>query len=248
MPSSSALVQCQSLSVRFGSFSALADFDLTLLPGQAVALIGPNGAGKSTALKVIAGLEAESSGSLSVLGERPKSASPSWKRRLGVLPEHLSLFDALTIEEHFHLSAELYGLNRSESHRRTEDLLALLGLANSRDRFAASSSYGMRKKTALGLALLHAPSLLLLDEPFEGLDPASCEVVLALLLLLRSRGVGILISSHMLFHVERLAHEVLLLDHGRVAWRGEPHSQLELHSHYLATIAPAPLPALDWVR
>jgi ABC-2 type transport system ATP-binding protein len=96
----------------------------------------------------------------------------------------------------------------------------------------------MRKKTALALAVLHAPKVLILDEPFEGLDPASCETVLELLNLLKQRGAGLIVSSHMLMHVERLADEVLLLDGGRVVWRSEAKAEGELRAHYL--------PELGW--
>ncbi len=241
------LIQAQGIQVRFGDFTALAAFDLLLAPGEVCALIGPNGAGKSTALKALAGLEAESGGKLLVHGQRPKAAPPSWKRLVGLLPEHLSLFDALSVEEHLVLSGDLYGLPRTETRRRADELLSLLGLQEGKSRYAAAASYGMRKKTALALALLHAPPLLLLDEPFEGLDPASCENVLALLCRARDRGVGIVVSSHMLMHVERLATQVLLLDRGRVAWRGQSLAQGDLHARYLELITAAPLPPLAWL-
>ena len=130
---------------------------------------------------------------------------------------------------------------------RAGELLHLLGLVDGRNRFAAVCSYGMRKKTAFAMALLHAPKLLLLDEPFEGLDPASCESVLALLLRAKEKGMGIVISSHMLMHVERLADEVMLLDRGRPAWRSAALSEGGLHEHYLQLIAAAPMPPLAWL-
>ncbi len=222
-------------------------FDLTVAAGAACALIGPNGAGKSTALRVLAGLEEETAGTLSVLGKRPVEGGAAWKRQVGLLPEHLALFDALTVEEHLHLSGDLYGLKRAETALRAGELLGLLGLEEGRGRFAAACSYGMRKKTALAMAMLHAPRLLLLDEPFEGLDPASCENVLALLRRAKQAGVGMVLSSHMLMHVERLADEVVLLDRGRAAWRGASMEVGDLHENYLRLIAAAPLPPLGWL-
>jgi len=238
------LLTCRSLAVHYGDFLALADFDLDLAPGQAAVLVGPNGAGKSSCLKVLSGLESESSGQVQVLGHRPLSAPRSWRAGLGVMPEHLGLFDALSIEEHLRLAASLHHI--PDPAPRIEEILALLGLASSRTRFAATCSYGMRKKTALALALLHAPRLLILDEPFEGLDPASCETVLALLNALKQRGAGLIVSSHMLMHVERLADEVLLLDAGRVVWRSVARSEGELRSHYLDVVKAQSLPALEW--
>jgi ABC-2 type transport system ATP-binding protein len=123
----------------------------------------------------------------------------------------------------------------------------LLRLMDGRNRFAAACSYGMRKKTAFAMAMLHGPKLLLLDEPFEGLDPVSCESVLALLLRAKERGMGIVVSSHMLMHVERLADEVVLLAGGRAAWRGATLAEGKLHEHYMRLIAAAPLPPLAWL-
>lgn len=240
------LVECRGLGVYYGDFPALGDFDLQLAPGRAAVLVGPNGAGKSTCLKVLSGLEAESAGTVQVLGHRPKSAPRAWRSEVGVMPEHLGLFDALSVEEHMHLSAELYHVDKKQAATRIDELLRLLGLYEGRGRFAAACSYGMRKKTALALALLHGPKLLVLDEPFEGLDPASCETVLALLNALKQRGVGLIVSSHMLMHVERLADEVLLLDGGRVVWRSEAKAEGELRAHYLDVVKSNPLPELEW--
>jgi ABC-2 type transport system ATP-binding protein len=243
----SPTLTARGVSVRFGGFVALDSFDLSLQPGCAAALIGPNGAGKSTFLKVAAGLEAESSGSLNVLGERPKSATRTWKRHLGVLPEDASLFDALSLEEHCSLSGELYRLPRAETAQRCQELFSLLGIWEDRHRYAAAASFGMRKKTALALALLHNPRLLILDEPFEGLDPASCEIALAILQRSKASGASILFSSHLLHIVERLADEAILLERGRVSWRGAPRANGELQQSYLRSIAPAELTGLDWI-
>jgi len=103
----SVIVDCRMLSVSYGTFVALEGFSLELVPGRAAVLVGPNGAGKSTCLRVLSGLESESGGAVSVLGQRPQSASRAWRREVGVMPEHLGLFDALSIEEHLRLGAKL---------------------------------------------------------------------------------------------------------------------------------------------
>ncbi len=242
----STIIDCQGLGVNYGDFSALRNFDLHLNPGRAAVLVGPNGAGKSSCLKVLAGLESESFGRVEVLGYRPKSAPRLWRAQMGVMPEHLGLFEALSIEEHLHLSARLYDIDKAGAERRIAELLEVLGLTEGKSRFAAACSYGMRKKTSLAIALLHAPKLLILDEPFEGLDPASCETVLALLNALKLRGTSLIVSSHMLMHVERLADEVLLLDGGTVVWRSEARAEGELRAHYLEVVKAKELPALEW--
>ncbi len=244
---SAPLLLARQLTIRYGGFTALDSLDLRLAPGEAIALLGPNGAGKSTCLKALSGLEAPTQGELTILNEAPQRATRDWKRKIGVLPEDPALFDALGIEEHCRLSGELYGLAPNDAATRTHELLELLGLWEHRTRFASAASFGMRKKTAIALALLHAPQLLLLDEPFEGLDPVSCENVLALLLHLRTRGVAILFTSHLLNYVERLATEAVLLLNGRCVWRGSPEAHDDLASRYFAAIAPAPLPPLAWI-
>jgi ABC-2 type transport system ATP-binding protein len=241
------LIRCDQVSVQYGPFTALQNFSLSLAPGSCSVLIGPNGAGKSTCLKLLTGLEPESSGTLSVLGQRPRSAPRSWRKDIGVLPEHLGLLEALTIEEHLHLTGRVYGLSKAGFRQRSEELLTLLGLAPARHSFASASSYGMRKKTALAMALLPAPKLLILDEPFEGLDPASCETVLTLLNRCKSAGHGIIASSHMLMHVERLASEVLLLDRGHTVWRSASLDEGALRRHYLDIVKATPLPPLNWL-
>lgn len=240
------LIEAKGLGCRYGGFVALKALDLAVSSGEACLLVGPNGAGKSTALKIFSGLEAESEGRVCVLGQRPKTASRSWRGKIGVLPDNLGLFDALSIEEHLTLSGQIYGLPASETQRRAMDLMEILGLATLRTHFAAACSYGMRKKTALALAMLHAPKVLILDEPFEGLDPASCETVLLLLQRTMAAGAGLVVSSHMLMHVERLATEVILLDQGAVVWRSRDARE-GLREEYLKVVRPAGLPPLEWL-
>lgn len=241
------LISCNAATVRYGDFTALSQFNLSVAANQCAVLIGPNGAGKSTCLKLLAGLENSSAGHVQILGQNPATASRPWRKQLGVLPEHLGLLEALTIDEHLLLTARVHGLSAAEARQRANDLLEVLGLANSPHTFASAASYGMRKKTALAMAILPAPRVLILDEPFEGLDPASCETVLALLLHILAQGRAIVASSHMLMHVERLATETVLLDHGQVSWRGTTTSEGELRRHYLDVITAATLPALDWL-
>lgn len=240
------LIEARGLGCNYEGFIALKALDLTVCSGEACLLVGPNGAGKSTALKIFSGLESESIGLVSVLGQRPKNAPRSWRGKIGVLPENLGLFDALSIEEHLTLSGQMYDLPAAETRRRATDLMEILGLAALRTRFASACSYGMRKKTALALSLLHAPKVLILDEPFEGLDPASCETVLLLLRRTMAAGAGLVVSSHMLMHVERLATEVILLDQGAAVWRSRD-ALVGLREEYLKVVKPAALPPLEWL-
>jgi ABC-2 type transport system ATP-binding protein len=213
------VISLKNLTRRFGDFVAVDDVTFEVPPGAIWALLGPNGAGKSTTLKMLAGLLPPTSGSAAVDGRNPTGAGPEFKRSIGVLPEGLALFDDLTVEEHLALTAGVYGLSRDQAVKRSEELLTRLDLLDGRRRFARACSFGMRKKTALAMALLPEPRVLLLDEPFETVDPVAAIEVRKLLTAIRSRGTTILISSHMLSVVEKVAEHFLIMRSGRIVWQ-----------------------------
>jgi ABC-2 type transport system ATP-binding protein len=213
------LISCKNLTRRFGDFVAVDDVSFEIPQGAIVALLGPNGAGKSTTLKMLSGLLPPTAGSTTVGGRDAFSATPEFKRSIGVLPEGLALFDDLTVEEHLLLTGKVYGLSHEETRTRTEELLRRLDLIDGRRTFARACSFGMRKKTALAVALLPKPPVLLLDEPFETVDPVGAIEVRKLLNELAARGTTILISSHMLSVVERVAQYFLIMRAGKIVWQ-----------------------------
>lgn len=213
------MISCKNLTRRFGDFVAVDDVSFEIPQGAIVAQLGPNGAGKSTTLKMLSGLLAPTGGSATVGGRDPCSATPEFKRSIGVLPEGLALFDDLTVEEHLLLTAEVYGLSHGEAQKRTYELLRRLDLIDGRRTFARACSFGMRKKTALAMAVLPQPPVLLLDEPFETVDPVAAIEVRKLLNELAARGTAILISSHMLSVVERVAQHFLIMRAGTIVWK-----------------------------
>ncbi|MDE3165525.1 MAG: ABC transporter ATP-binding protein, partial [Acidobacteriota bacterium] len=165
------MISCRNLTRRFGEFTAVDRLNLEVDPGAICAFLGPNGAGKSTTVNMMTGLLAPTSGEVRVCGLDPAAAGLELKRRIGVLPEDLGLFDDLTVEEHLLLTGDIYGLARAESRARTAQLLHALSLEHGRHTFAAACSHGMRKKTAFAMALLPNPQALFLDEPIEAVDP-----------------------------------------------------------------------------
>ncbi len=212
------MISTRNLSKSFGEFRAVDDVSIDVAAGAICAFLGPNGAGKSTTVKLLTGAMRWSSGSASVANIPVTVDSVPLRRAIGVLPEDLGLFDSLTIEEHLAMSGPIYGLTKNETRERSDQLLRTLVLDETRDRFLGECSYGMRKKTALALALLHNPSVLFLDEPFEGIDPVTSRTILNLLLRLAKTGVTIFLTSHILTVVERLASQVIIIQNGRVAW------------------------------
>jgi len=149
------------------------------------------------------------------------------KKRLGSVPEDLALFESLTIIENLRAVGPIYGLTKRETESRIDDLLALLDLMQGRHTPARKCSFGMRKKTALAMALLHKPDILLLDEPFEGIDPTSSNIIQTLLRQLSMDGTTILLTSHLLSLVQTVANRVIILHDGGVALDFDPPSIAE---------------------
>lgn len=212
------MISARNLSRAFGDHVAVDRVGFEVASGTICALLGPNGAGKSTTVKMLTGLLPPTSGDAVVAGIGVRSDPLALKRSIGVLPEGLGLFDSLTVEEHLKMSGPIYGLTKQETRERTDQLLRVLALEHGRHTFADHCSHGMRKKTALALALLHNPRVLFLDEPFEGIDPVTAKTIEQLLVSLAARGVTVLLTSHILSVVERLASHIMLIRQGRIVW------------------------------
>ena len=242
------MISCRQLTRRFGTVAAVKSLSLDVAKGTICAFLGPNGAGKSTTVKMLSGLLAPTSGRATVCGFDVAAHPLEVKRRIGVLPENLGLFDDLTLEEHLRLTADVYGLSKQDAHLRIEQLLRVLGLAEGRRTFAAQGSHGMRKKTALAMALLPNPEVLFLDEPFEGIDPATAKVMRDLLVSAAARGITVFLTSHILPVVERIAHHFVMIRDGRIVWNS-PAAGLSrpLEELYLELAEPPASEELEWL-
>lgn len=241
------MIECHQLSKRFLDFIAVSDVSFTVPAGTIAALLGPNGAGKSTTLKLLSGLLIPTGGSATIAGFDLQKEPLAVRQVLGVVPETLGLFDDLSIEEHLRLTGSLYHLQPKDTAHRAEQLLDLLGLTEGARTFLRDSSYGMRKKTALAMALLPNPAVLVLDEPFEGIDPSTARAVYDLLATTAKRGTTILFTSHLLPVVQRLADVVMVMRQGELVWQARREQIDSLEDEYFSLIGEAPLPALDWL-
>jgi ABC-2 type transport system ATP-binding protein len=188
--------------------------------GRFFGFLGPNGAGKSTTIKMLTGLLRPTAGEVWIEGRPLATDLLAIKGVIGVLPEELPLYERLTGEEYLHFAGRMYGLDREETRRRTDELLSFLTLEEERAKLVVDYSQGMRKKVALAAALIHSPRVLFLDEPLNGIDPISGRVVTDLLRRLASKGVTLFFTSHVLDVVERLCDEVAIIDHGRIVAQG----------------------------
>ncbi len=245
---SHAVISCCQLTRKFGAVAAVSSLSLEVAKGTICAFLGPNGAGKSTTVKMLSGLLAPTSGKATVCGFDVATQALEVKRRIGVLPENLGLFDDLTIDEHLLLTAQIYGLARQQSHARIEQLLRVLSLTDTRHTFASHASHGMRKKTAFAMALLPNPEVLLLDEPFEAIDPAASKIMRDLLVSAAGRGITVFLTSHILPAVERIAHQFVMIRGGKIVWNS-PAAELpgSLEELYLELAEPPVSEQLEWL-
>jgi ABC-2 type transport system ATP-binding protein len=204
------VISAAHLTKRFGSRRAVGDLSLEIARSEIVALVGPNGAGKTTTLRMLAGLIAPSSGTVSVDGVHITRATGSALRaRIGFLTEAPGLWDRLTVRENLTVYARLYAL--PNARRAVDRLIDMMGLGEREAARAAELSKGMRQKVALARALLHEPPVLLLDEPTSGLDPEIARSVRRLLAERRAAGCAILLSTHNLDEAERVADRIAVL-------------------------------------
>lgn len=226
-----AALEIDGVTKRFGPTVALDGLSLRLEPGEMLGLLGRNGAGKSTTIKLATGLLRPTAGRIRVLGRDLDGEALEARRGMGVLPEEMALADHLSGPQHLKLVGRLYGLEDGVIDRRRDELFELLDLRPARGVLIADYSYGMRKKLALCAALLHAPRLLFLDEPFEGIDPVTSRTLKDLLGTLRQRGVTLLLTSHVLEIVEHLCPRIAILDRGRLLGDGSLAELRRRHGH-----------------
>lgn len=211
----SALVEARGLTVTFGPVVAVAGFDLSVPAGGTVALVGRNGAGKSTTLKALAGVLPPSSGTVAVAGADVVTEPAQARARTGYCPDVGGLIPRATPWEHLHLAAQLRGMG-SEWPDRARDLLDRFDLLGEADRVTAGFSHGMGRRMSVVLAAFHEPAVLLLDEPFDGVDPLGVDATLELIRQSQLRGAAVLVSTHLLDIAVQACEEAVVLRRGQV--------------------------------
>ncbi len=217
MPShdGSLLLEVRGLQRSFGRVRILRGVDLSLRPGEALAVVGPNGAGKTTLLRLLAGLMKPSAGQVRVWEQPVAQGSAQTRRAIGLLSHHSLLYDDLTLLENLTFTARLYGLERPRE--RAAAALEEAGLAERAAELPRRLSRGLLQRAAIARALLHGPDLLLLDEPFTGLDAAASDRLRTDLQSRLARGLGVVLVTHHLAEVWQLASRVAVLVDGRWA-------------------------------
>jgi ABC-2 type transport system ATP-binding protein len=213
-------VDARGLVKRFGSFTALNGLDIQIPRGAFYAYLGPNGAGKSTSLTILTGVYGPDAGTIQLLGMDAVKQPMEVKRRIGMVPEELSLFERLTGRQYLTFCGRMYGLSGDEAAARAVELLELTELTYKAGALVSEYSKGMRRRLAIAAALIHAPELVFLDEPFEGIDVLAAGVIRELLRELSRRGVTLLLTTHVLEIAERLATHAGIIRGGQMLAQG----------------------------
>ncbi|MER7077731.1 ABC-2 type transport system ATP-binding protein [Saccharopolyspora kobensis] len=217
MPTQDHAVLARDVRRRFGAVEAVRGIDLDVPYGEVTALVGPNGAGKTTLLLMLATLLAPDSGELRVAGSDPVADPLAVRRKLGWMPDTFGVYDQLTTREYLAFFADAYRMPATESRARVAELLALVRLAGFADQPVHVLSRGQKQRLALARALVHRPSVLLLDEPASGLDPRSRVELRDLLRAQAGEGTAVLVSSHILSELAEIADRVVFINGGQTA-------------------------------
>ena len=216
------MLEVQGLRKAFGARTAVAEVSLQVRAGEVLGLLGPNGAGKSTTVAMIAGLTPPDAGTVTIGGASLEADAFAFKRRIGLVPQDLALFEDLPALANIELFGALYDLPRATLKRRAAEVLAMVGLADRARDKPATFSGGMKRRLNIACALVHDPGVLLLDEPTAGVDPQSRNAIFDNLEALKRAGKALVYTTHYMEEAERLADRIVIIDHGRVVASGTP--------------------------
>jgi ABC-2 type transport system ATP-binding protein len=205
---------------KFGSTTAVAGIDIDVPQGSFYGIVGPNGAGKTTTLSMVTGLLRPDGGTITVLEQDVWRDPAAAKRLIGVLPDRLRLFDRLTGRQLLYYSGTLRGLAAATVAHRSDDLAAAFGLEDALGRLVSDYSAGMTKKIALACSMIHSPRILVLDEPFESVDPVSAANVVEILQKYVTGGGTVVLSSHSMDMIQRVCDRVAIIVEGQVLAKG----------------------------
>ncbi|MFP5332046.1 MAG: ABC transporter ATP-binding protein [Acidimicrobiia bacterium] len=205
----------------FDEVHAVRGVSFHIAPGETYGLLGPNGAGKTTSISIIAGLLESDGGVVTVAGDTLTTRSVRPKKRVGLVPQELAIYRDLTARENLAFFGRLYDLGGDELDRRTDEVLAVVGLEDRADDPAKEYSGGMKRRLNIGIGLLHRPSLLILDEPTVGVDPQSRNAILESVEALSADGMAVLYTTHYMEEAERLCDRVGIIDGGEIKAEGD---------------------------
>lgn len=221
------LVEIKGLSKSFGQRVAVRGIDLVIYPGECIGLLGPNGAGKTTTISMLLGLVVPDKGAVNIFGRPIIGHLPEIKMRIGVAPQMDNLDPDLSVMENLLTYASYFGIRRSKARGLAMDLLDFFAIGNRAGDIIEHLSGGLRRRLLIARALINSPEFLILDEPTIGLDPQARHLIWERLEGLRAKGMTILLTSHYMEEVSRLATRVMVMDNGRVIADGDPEEMVQ---------------------
>jgi ABC-2 type transport system ATP-binding protein len=209
-------IDVRDLHKAFGSVQAVAGITFAVREGEVFSLLGPNGAGKSTTISILSSLIEPTSGDAAIMGHSLKTDSQAARAQLGVVPQEIALYPDLTARENLAFWGKMYGLRGAALNRRIEAVLETIGLnGRQRDRVSTFSG-GMKRRVNIGAALLHGPSVVIMDEPTVGIDPQSRRHILDHVKALNAAGTTVLYTTHYMEEAAELSHRIAIMDQGRI--------------------------------
>ena len=222
MHSRVSMLEIENLTKAYpGGQQVLQGVSLHVDEGSVTGFIGLNGAGKTTTIRIIAGLLSADSGTIRVSGREIHSGDPEYKRGLGFVLDEPLYFDWMDPWEYLRFVGLMYGLSTGESDRRSDELLEFFDLAGKRGDLIRTFSTGMKKKVSLAAAIIHKPRILILDEPFEGIDALAASSIKEALMMMVGRDMTVMITSHVLATIEKLCSHIAVIHHGKVILQGK---------------------------
>lgn len=210
----------KDVSKFYGTHLALDHVNFEIEKGEIIGLLGPNGAGKTTAIKALVGLVPIDSGEITLFNENFKKNENSIKKRIGIVPQEIVIFDDLTARENLIFFGQLYGIKGKELNTNVDKVLDLIGLKNYEKKLPKKFSGGMKRRLNIGCALVHKPELLIMDEPTVGIDPQSRNHILESVKELEKKGTTIIYTTHYMDEVQNICSRVLIMDTGSIIANG----------------------------
>ncbi len=215
------MIEITDLSKNYNGLLAVDKINLSIPKNSIFGFIGPNGAGKSTTLNILTGMILPTEGEVKIFGYDLKKDSTKIKKKIGVVPEVLALFDGLTGEEHLTFVGKVFEIKENILESRIKELFDYFDLTSAKDQMIESYSQGMRKKLAFASAIIHSPDILFLDEPFENVDPFVRKKMKEILIKFKNNEKTVMITSHSLIELEDLCDEVAIINKGKIVFRAE---------------------------
>ena len=238
------LLELKGISKTFPGVKALSDVDLDLRPGEVLGLCGENGAGKSTLITILCGLRRADSGTASICGHRPTSADAA--RSIGYAPQELGIYPDLSVAQNLAAFGELHGLGQREAASRAGEVMDLLGLTEKRGQRASHLSGGQQRRLHAGMAIMHRPRLVFMDEPTVGADVEARSQILRAVRQLADDGAAVVYTSHYLAEFEELGSDIAILNEGRIVASGTLEEIVSHHARAEVTLEfDRPIPSID---